>query len=90
MPTKRYGSTAVYTGTALIVAGGWGSESSSIKIELMNTATKQWSTAADLPQPMGEYPQATICGDHFYILGRSNVMYTCSINLALGARKGII
>ena len=49
----------------------------------MNTTTKQWTTAlSDLPQPLAHaYNQAAICGDHIYILGRSNnVTYTCSIH----------
>ena len=80
MSIKRYGSTALCTGTALIVAGG--NENYSTKtIEVMNTTTKQWSTAPDLPRPLAyAYNQAAICDDHIYILGRSNnVMRTCSI-----------
>ena len=82
MSIKRYGSTALCTGTALIVAGGNESYSNPKTIEVMNTATKQWTTAlSDLPQPLAyAYNEAAICGDHIYILRRSyNVMYTCSI-----------
>jgi serine/threonine protein kinase len=78
MPTKRHGSTALCTGTALIVVGGKAKDYSSLKtVEIMNTATKQWSTAADLPQPVTYVPVA-VCGDHVYILGDSS-MYTCSV-----------
>ena len=82
MLIKRYGSTALCTGTALIVAGGNERYLNPKTIEVMNTATKQWTTAlSDLPQPLAyAYNEAVICGDHIYILRRSyNVMYTCSI-----------
>ena len=82
MPTKRYGSTALCTGTALIVAGG--SQSLFPKhiktVEVMNTETLQWSTAADLPHPLLNAPGA-VCGDHVYILSLedgSTSMYACS------------
>ena len=53
MPTKRYGSTALCTGTALIVAGGVSEDHSTLQtVEVMNTETLQWSTAAHLPQPV--------------------------------------
>ena len=51
----------------------------------MNFVTKQWSTVADLPQPVACAP-AAVCGDHVYILGRSN-MYTCSIITLIQSRK---
>ena len=80
MPTERYGATALYTGTTLIVAGGimnswYGCRLQTV--EMLNTETLQWSTAADLPKPLYEAP-AAVCGDQVYILGKSN-MYTCSI-----------
>ena len=48
----------------------------------MNTETLQWSTAADLPQPVSIAPRA-VCGDHVYILSlesHSKTMYTCSVS----------
>ena len=78
MPTKRYQSTALCTGTTLVVAGGEAKQESKLDtVEVMNTATKQWSTAAALPQPVTRAP-AAICGDQVYILGVSNI-YTCSV-----------
>ena len=78
MPTKRYGSTALCSGTALIVAGGWDKDWCRLGVvEVLNTETLQWSTAADLPKPVS-YATAAICGDHVYILGESN-MFTCSL-----------
>ena len=55
------------TGTALIVVGGKAKDGSLLKIvEVMNILTKQWSTAADLPQPVTFAP-AAVCGDHAYL-----------------------
>ena len=82
MPTKRYGSTALCTGTALIAAGGKNEGRFLLKtVEVMNTETLQWSTAADLPQPLWCAPGA-VCGDHVYILlleSDSKSMYTCPV-----------
>ena len=39
------------TGATLIVAGGLGVNGVLSIVEVMNTETLQWSTAADLPQP---------------------------------------
>ena len=78
MPTKQQGSTALCTGTALIVAGGLNSKQLTLLVvEVMNTRTLQWFIIADLPTPLSKAP-AAVCGDHFYILGQSN-MYTCSV-----------
>ena len=85
MPTKRRCSTAVCTGTDLIVAGG---ESESVDrstlqtVEVMNTETLRWSTAADLPQPVVCVPGA-ICGDRVYILSLEShfkSIYTCPVS----------
>ena len=51
-------------------------------VEVLNTETLQWSTAADLPQPLLE-PPAAVCGDQIYILGRA--MYTCSVQQILAS-----
>jgi serine/threonine protein kinase len=78
MPTKRRGSTALCTETALIVVGGMVEDYSPLNlIEIMNTVAKQWSTAADLPRPVVHAPVA-VCGDRVYILGKTS-MYTCSV-----------
>ena len=82
MPTRRYQSTALCTETALIVAGGETMQGSKLgTVEIMNTSTKQWSTAAALPQPVICAP-AAVCGDQIYILGESN-MYTCSMTILM-------
>ena len=68
MPTKRRWTTALCTGTALIVAGGWGEDEELLMVEVMNTENHQWSTAADLPEPM-YLASATICSDQICIVG---------------------
>ena len=82
MPTKRWGSTALCTGTALIVAGGRTALGVMRTVEVMETETLQWSTAADLPQPLYDAP-GVVCGDHVYILSLCRgpkSMYTCSVS----------
>jgi serine/threonine protein kinase len=82
MPTKRRGSTALVTRTALVVVGGKTMERSVLNmVEVMNIATKYWSTAAALPQPVTSVP-AAVCGDQIYILGEHN-MYTCSVTILI-------
>jgi serine/threonine protein kinase len=88
MPTKRYGTTALCTEAALIVAGGGNNESgvSELRtVEVLNIETLQWSTAADLPQPL-RFAPAAVCGDQVYILGKSN-MYACSLQALLQSSK---
>ena len=83
MPTKRWCSIALCTGTDLIVAGGRNVCGVPFKtVEVMNTETLQWSTAADLPQPLYCAPGA-VCGDHAYILSLesdSMSMYACPVS----------
>ena len=83
MPTKRYNSTALCIGTALIVAGGKRRYDSPLQtVEVMNTETLQWSTAAHLPRPASCAPGA-VCGDRVYILSLvrySKYMYTCPVS----------
>ena len=88
MPTKRYWTIALCTEAALIVAGGWDDKSALLglqTVDVMNTETIQWSTAADLPQPLWFAP-ASVCGDQVYILGGSN-KYTCSLKALLQSCK---
>ena len=87
MPTtERKWTTSLCTGTSLIVAGGVGEGSVLSRVEVMNSETLQWSTAADLPQPLC-WASATACGDCIYILGGLDKhgipvksVYTCSLN----------
>ena len=89
MPTKRCDATSLCTGATLIVAGGLGSGRVLSTVEVMNTENHQWSTAADLPQPM-YMTSATVCGDRIYILGGTDIhytstksVYTCSVSALL-------
>jgi hypothetical protein len=91
MPTKRSETIALCTEAALIVAGGENYESrlSGLRIvEVMNTETLQWSTAADLPQPL-KFAPASVCGDQVYILWKYN-MYTSSLQALLQSRKSFL
>ena len=97
MPTKRYGACALCTGTALIVAGGQeefilGMSGKVATIEVLNTATLQWSTAVDLPQPTYFGSLVQMSNDQIYILGAYNndtpprlirSVYGCSLSALL-------
>ena len=56
------------TSTSLIVAGGEGTDEKRAPVEVMDTATLRWSTAASLPYPWSQ-ATASICGDRLYIAG---------------------
>jgi hypothetical protein len=93
MPTRRYGMTALCAEVALIVAGGERRKGMSFEfepsilqtVEVLNTETLQWSTAADLPRLLS-YTPASVCGDQIYIPGVSNT-YTCSLQSLLRSSK---
>ena len=86
MPTKRRSTTAVCTGTTLIVAGGQGKDGVLSTVEVMNTENRQWSTVANLPEPM-YVASVTVFGDSIYMLGgwkqlgiSTMSVYTCSMS----------
>ena len=56
------------TSTSLIVAGGWGLDQMEAPVEVMDTETLCWSTAASLPHPRHQLT-AAICEDRFYLGG---------------------
>ena len=86
MSTKRWGITALCTGSNLIAAGGEGEGDMVLQtVEVMNTETHEWSIAADLPQAVC-YASSTVCGDHIYMLGGndkdlepSRSVYSCPL-----------
>ena len=78
MPTNRYASAAVFTGIFLIVAGGKKEDQILPTIEVLDTESLQWATAASLPQPMSHAP-AVVCGDRIYVT-LSNDLYSCSVS----------
>ena len=99
MPTKRLWSIALCTGKALIVAGG--DTESALQtaaecktVEVMNTETLQWYTAADLPRPVSYAPGA-VCGDHAYVYilslpkSDSKCMYTCPVSALIQSCESI-
>ena len=93
MPTKRCYSTALCTGTVLIIAGGRSKDEHPLRtVEVLNTETRQWSTAADLPQPVWE-ASAAVCGDQVYILGETDkypCMYKCSVAILIQSCKSFL
>ena len=94
MPTKRYNMAALCTGTALMVAGGYGDNDKSLEIvEVLNTETQQWHTAPNLPEPLAE-SSLILCGDLVYLLGKvydsTHSVYSClltSLVLPTGSKS---
>ena len=93
MPTKHYNVSALCTGTALIVAGGRGGDKDKVlkAVEVLNTETREWYTAADLPQPLSR-SSITLCGDLVYLLGggdtdepATNSVYSSSLTSLLSS-----
>ena len=86
MPTKRRGAVALLSGTYLIVVGGEGEGGVSLAtVEVLNTDTSQWLTAAKLPEPRN-MASATIIDEHIYVVGghvtegrETNSVFTCSV-----------
>ena len=90
MPTKRSLATALCVGTALIVAGGRGEDRIVKKtVEVMNTDSCEWLTAAELPEPLF-CSTALLCGDRIYLMGgkdsydqSTSAVYTCLLSALL-------
>ena len=77
MPTKRKSTTTLCNGIALFVIGGISEDEKGLSVvEVMNTETRQWFTAANLPEPM-YFASATVCGDQLCVLG--GTMDSCYI-----------
>lgn len=78
-------STATCTSSSLIVAGGRGPDWEQAPVEVMDTGTLCWSTAASLPRPWWQ-ATATICGDRLYMAGgliegvKTNTVLTCVVS----------
>ena len=76
MPTKRYLLAVISTQNYLIAAGGVGVGYTVLPtVEVMNIATREWYTAASLPEPVYRM-SATVCGGHLYLLGGLDKNYT--------------
>ena len=73
------------TSTSLIVAGGGGSDGEQAPVEVMDTSTLYWSTAASLPHPWWQ-PTVAMCGDRMYMAGgfvegvKTNSVLTCVVS----------
>ena len=98
MPTKRYNVSALCIGTALIVVGGEKGDRVVLKsVEVLNTSTRQWHTATELPQPLTA-SSMTVCDNCMYVLGGANgnikptsSVYSCSLTaLLLSRRSGLV
>ena len=84
MTTKRENPAAVCTGHSLVVAGGGNGHNQDLPtVEVMDTNTLQWFTAASLPR--GVYRASmTACGDDLYLLGdQTTHVYSCSLQALL-------
>ena len=90
MPTSRYGVCVLVTSNALIVAGGGGYNGKVATTEVLNTATLQWSTALDLPQPTFCGSLVQVSDNQIYMVGAYDKdrgpiksVYTYSLNALL-------
>ena len=68
MPTARMCPSVVSHQSLMIVMGGMDTEHTFRTTELLDSATGQWFTCDDLPQPLS-FLQSVIVGDTLYILG---------------------
>jgi len=87
MPTKRALTAVACSGKTLVVAGGGVNQSTMLTtVEVMDTDTLQWSETSSLPLALYN-PSATICGDRFYLEGRSRqhrmAVFACSLSAFL-------
>ena len=72
MKGKRKEPVAVYANHILVVAGRVGNDDESVSmVEVLNTRTKQWSTASSLPIKRYQASVVAFCGDHVCIAGSS-------------------
>ena len=88
MSTKRRRPAAVCTGHSLVVAGGCDERDQDLStVEVMDTNTLQWFTAASLPKEV-YWTSMTACGDDLYLLGdESTHVYCCSLQSLLQSHQ---
>ena len=90
MPTKRCDLAVISAQNYLITAGGVGVGHNVLStVEVMNTATQEWYTAASLPEPVSGM-SATVCGGRLYLLGGedknnnpTSAVFTCTLDSLL-------
>ena len=85
MPTERRYLAVISTQNYLIAAGGVGEGRLLSTVEVMNIATREWYTAASLPEPVYDM-SATVCGGCLYLLGgvdknfnSTHAVFTCTL-----------
>ena len=90
MPTKRRWLAVISAQNYLIAAGGEGGRINFLStVEVMNIATREWYTAASLPEPVWDM-SATVCGGRLYLLGGwdknyspTRAVFTCTLDSLL-------
>jgi hypothetical protein len=84
MSIKRDNPAAVCTGHSLVVAGGKHTPRQyMLTVEVMDTITLQWFTAASIPKDM-YWASMCACGDDLYLLGdESTHVYSCTLQSLL-------
>ena len=91
MPTRRKSPAAATTPTHLVVAGGRSKQdlfgSNLSIVEVLNTKTRQWSRANDVPKTLA-YPHISICDGSIYLSnGTGSTFFTCSVREILDSCK---
>ena len=88
MPTERFWLAVITVRNYLIAAGGGSIEGTLSTVEVMNTDTREWYTAASLPEPV-HCMTATVCGGRLYLLGGNKynnptrAVFTCILDSLL-------
>ena len=89
MPTKQKWPAVISAQNYLIAAGGWGVGNTVLStVEVMNIATREWYTAASLPETVCDM-SATVCGGRLYLLGGNkninptHAVFTCTLDSLL-------
>ena len=88
MSTNREFPAAVCTGHYVVVAGGHDGRKALASVEVMDTDTRQWFTAASLPRGI-HWASITVYKDMLYLLGdETTEVHYCSIQNLLESCTG--
>ena len=89
MLTERCDLAVISAQNYLIAAGGRVKGTVLSTVEVMNIATREWYTAASLPEPV-YLMSATVCGRYLYLLGgldknvdSTHAVFTCTLDSLL-------
>lgn len=95
MLTKLKNPVTITTGKFLIVAGGIQEGRYLTKVDLLNTETKLWTTAASMPETLFN-ASVTKCEGHLYMLGGNEqpgkpttTVLSCKVNNLLQSSCGL-